>query len=393
MLRRAASVTLGWASAFLAIIAMLLNSPALFFMTTALIITLIAARAQAFLAVRGLQIQRWAPPTAMVGESVVVEVAIASVTKIQRPLVRVVDGLPLRFKKNLDRPAVPVAPLFGKPVITKYTFRPHRRGVYKWSDIEVISSDALGLSETHRHYALEETSLTILPKPLAFQAQLSFSAGRGEAEGRSSQRAATGTSIRGIRDYVAGDPLRHIHWRASAHRGALLVKEFEVDTDLRATVWLPLHQGDDVGDDRGSILDDALGYALFLAEKLWASGAEVAFPQMPGFVADAASLEGKVGQLQRELVALQSDRMVTMGQAVEMVKRQGRLGRAYVFLSRPDPDLPRVLSGSEAEILVLDPREYAAISLASALDAGYRVSLERSGARVHSLPRGSESNA
>ncbi len=40
-------------------------------------------------------------------------------------------------------------------------------------------------------------------------------------------RAGNGTDLYGVREYRAGDPLRRIHWKTSARRGELVVREFE----------------------------------------------------------------------------------------------------------------------------------------------------------------------
>jgi uncharacterized protein (DUF58 family) len=40
-------------------------------------------------------------------------------------------------------------------------------------------------------------------------------------------RAGSGTEIFGVREYRPGDPLRRIHWRSTARRGELIVREFE----------------------------------------------------------------------------------------------------------------------------------------------------------------------
>ncbi len=42
----------------------------------------------------------------------------------------------------------------------------------------------------------------------------------------------------GVREYVPGDPMKRIHWRTSARRNQLMVKEFEQDP--QAEVWLIL---------------------------------------------------------------------------------------------------------------------------------------------------------
>ncbi len=40
-------------------------------------------------------------------------------------------------------------------------------------------------------------------------------------------RAGYGTEVFGVRPYQPGDPLRRIHWRTTARRGELIVREFE----------------------------------------------------------------------------------------------------------------------------------------------------------------------
>jgi uncharacterized protein (DUF58 family) len=40
-------------------------------------------------------------------------------------------------------------------------------------------------------------------------------------------RAGSGTEMFGVREYRPGDPLRRIHWRSSARRGELVVREYE----------------------------------------------------------------------------------------------------------------------------------------------------------------------
>lgn len=52
--------------------------------------------------------------------------------------------------------------------------------------------------------------------------------------------SVVGDVVRGVRDYVPGDPLRQVHWRASARRGELVVKEVDepVGTELVLVVDL-----------------------------------------------------------------------------------------------------------------------------------------------------------
>jgi len=96
-MRRAAGVALTASAFFLFIVAVLLNSSALFYMSTAIIATIFASRLQSYLSVRALHFERQAPGEAKVGELVTVEVTVWSNRRIRRPLVYIVDGLPSRL--------------------------------------------------------------------------------------------------------------------------------------------------------------------------------------------------------------------------------------------------------------------------------------------------------
>ncbi len=389
-MQNAASATLAWASFFLAIVAVLLNSPALFFMATALIATIIAAKLQAYYAVRGLRIQRYAPTEVQQGETVTVELAVASEQRLKRPLVRLQDQLPKKYSQALSRAAVAVAPDFGRPIRTRYQFVAGRRGVIKWEDVKVISTDALGLTSAQTTYHLPETQVVVLPAPIPFEAKLTFGAGGSTEGGPITQRAASGIAVRNLRPYVSGDPLRHVHWRSTARTGNLMVKEFETDSDIRAAILLPLGAGDDVVDSSGSALDDVIGYALFLTERLVWAGAEVWLPGLESEPPPAMSPDARLAAVQRLLAQVEAGSMPTMARQISAL--EGRhIGRPYIFLTRASDQLSQALTrlGTPAEVFVLDANEWKRpfAEGGSATDAGFVRLLESSGAQVHVLPR------
>jgi uncharacterized protein (DUF58 family) len=50
-----------------------------------------------------------------------------------------------------------------------------------------------------------------------------------------------GQDLYALRDYVATDSARHVHWKASARHGTLMVREFTRDDDCRVLLVLDPH--------------------------------------------------------------------------------------------------------------------------------------------------------
>ena len=109
-MRNISGYALTISAAFMAVVAIMLDSPALFYMSTALIATMGAARLQAWLAVQGLRFERVAPESVRVGDLVTVEITVWSERKIRRPLVTVVDRLEEQLPVTDRTVSLPIAP-------------------------------------------------------------------------------------------------------------------------------------------------------------------------------------------------------------------------------------------------------------------------------------------
>lgn len=87
----------------------------------------------------------------------------------------------------------------------------------------VGSSDALGLFRGRRRWADREVAL-VLPRFTSLRDREEVSELEASA---AAPRAGSGSELFGVREFRPGDPLRRIHWRSSARRGELVVREFE----------------------------------------------------------------------------------------------------------------------------------------------------------------------
>lgn len=90
---------------------------------------------------------------------------------------------------------------------------------------------------------------------------------RSRAEsGRPGTRPLGNYDLREIREYQFGDPFKRIAWKASARRGQLLVREF--DLEEREVIWLVLDASVELwaGPDGKAPLDTAIETVAMLAE-------------------------------------------------------------------------------------------------------------------------------
>jgi uncharacterized protein (DUF58 family) len=114
----------------------------------------------------------------------------------------------------------------GNARTVSYDLRPPRRGLFPIGPLAVRFADPFGLV-TSEHTAGETSQLVVTPEvvPLG-ESGLAVPAGDGEA--RIVQRRSVGDADDTItREYRRGDALRRVHWRASARKGDLMVRQEE----------------------------------------------------------------------------------------------------------------------------------------------------------------------
>lgn len=278
-MRNVAGLAITLSAALMAVVAVMLDAPSMFYMGTALIATIGSCRFQAWLAVRGLRFERVAPESVRVGDLVTVEITCWSERKIRRPLVTLHDKLPPRLLVGAMSPSLPIAPAYDVPVRTQYQFRPLKRGVFRWSGVYVEGTDALGLVTRIREFETDPAEMTVLPSPIPVSIDLPTSAGWGISEAESGQTRGAGLEPRGIREYTHGDSLRHVHWRSTARTGRLLVKEFEAGTHAAAAFVMQTTTGSEIGDGANTTLELMIGHIVFLSEMFLQKGVRV---QLPG---------------------------------------------------------------------------------------------------------------
>jgi uncharacterized protein (DUF58 family) len=125
-----------------------------------------------------------------------------------------------------------------------YAIRPARRGVYEFGPVRILSRFPLGLME--RSFELGQVEqLIVFPRIGRLKPQWWRVSDFGEtvAERLQIRQGAGDDEFHRLREYRGGDNPRDIHWRTTARRNELMVREYQHDRrqnlSLVVDLWLP----------------------------------------------------------------------------------------------------------------------------------------------------------
>jgi uncharacterized protein (DUF58 family) len=130
---------------------------------------------------------------------------------------------------------LPILP-FGR-VRRRLTVVCDRRGVYKFGPARLESGDPIGFGRRTARLS-EVDHLLVYPKVFALEPPNMASRMFLGDQRSSSILLGDPSRVAGVREYQAGDPLRHVDWRASARSPSLLVRVYEPTTSLRVATFV-----------------------------------------------------------------------------------------------------------------------------------------------------------
>lgn len=146
------------------------------------------------------------------------------------------EQLPARFGESpvFRFPARSAA---GGPSRYEYHLRSGKRGQFLIGPVTAEFSDPFGLS-LHRHAIDDGDTLTVTPA--AVELPVTGLAGARGHDGVTASRIRANPSDDDVmtREYRHGDPMRRVHWAATARHGELMVRQEESVTTPEATIIL-----------------------------------------------------------------------------------------------------------------------------------------------------------
>lgn len=193
------------------------------------------------------------------------EVRVALESHYPMPVrVTVLDELPVQLQVRDLRLATLVAP--HATATLRYSVRPVRRGRYAFGRLNVYATTALGLCA--RRFRVEAAAeVPVYPSFLQMRRyELLAVSNRLEEVGvKKVRRVGHTMEFDQIREYVEGDDVRTVNWKATARRGALMVNQHRDERAQPVYCLLDLGRVMKSPFDEMTLLDYSVNAALVLS--------------------------------------------------------------------------------------------------------------------------------
>ncbi|MEE1964528.1 DUF58 domain-containing protein [Allomuricauda taeanensis] len=140
--------------------------------------------------------------------------------------IKVIDEIPFQFQKR-DFLLETKLPSGGEKMF-HYQLRPTERGVYSFGSLNIFSVSPIGFL-ARKHAVGQSQEVPVYPSFLQLQKYdlLAFTNRLHEYGLKKIRRIGHTMEFEQIKDYVLGDDIRNINWKATAKRGQLMVNQYQ----------------------------------------------------------------------------------------------------------------------------------------------------------------------
>ncbi len=242
----------------------------LFLVLAAMLATLLISGLLGSLSLAGLEVDCVAPEHVFARRAFPAQMRVRNVKWLLPSFSIRVEGVPdaggASFESAVYFPMIPAGATIAKTVEARFA----RRGAYRENGFAFSTSFPFGfLRKTARVTLLRETLVYPPLAPVAgFERMLPAIAEEMEAYDR-----GLGRDFYRIRPYEAFESARHVDWKATAHTGALQVREFARERERRVEIFLDR----EVPRGQEAWFEHAIHCCAVLAWQLAAEGASIHF--------------------------------------------------------------------------------------------------------------------
>lgn len=283
-------------------------------------------------------------PRAQQGDRLEVELKLRAKRRMTTFILE--EQLPERLGKSVKVPITKLSS--GAEVTHTYSLRCARRGVYNVGPLVAVASDPLGLSQRET-VVCEPFELLVHPRvELVSDRPLTRQFEDPPIRPPVSKPWPSGLEFYGMREYVRGDDLRRIVWRASARTGKLMVREAEQGITDKITFILDTNRGSHSRDGEGlsESFEKGISACASLAARHLREGYEIKIVTNGGPL--TRPLRGPASQLMAldSLARVELDRE-PLGQAILLLLAQGQRDAHNILIT------PRLGAEEAAQLKLL----------------------------------------
>jgi uncharacterized protein (DUF58 family) len=178
--------------------------------------------------------------------------------------ITVIDELPIQFQiRNFERNIVLES---GKENFIRYSLRPVQRGEYYFGAIRVFASSVLKLIE--RRFSFEQGAmLPVYPSFIQMRKYELLAIHNRLTTGgiKKIRRIGQTAEFDQVKEYVAGDDIRTVNWKATARRDKLMVNKYQDEKSQAVYCLVDMGRNMKMPFEGMSLLDYAINASLVIA--------------------------------------------------------------------------------------------------------------------------------
>ncbi len=184
-----------------------------------------------------IEVSRGANRDCTKGGNAILPVVVANNSRRYRQSLVIREKCPFAPEGRFNCAIHPLAP--GEHFFIERSIPALKRGHYHLRRLSLVGGDPAGLFYRKRNFDLPAEVIVYPETPLVTWLPLRLkNKAMPEAEGRPLGISGQGQELFGIREYRHGDEIRFVHWKATAAKRQIMVKEFEASTVDQVTILL-----------------------------------------------------------------------------------------------------------------------------------------------------------
>ncbi len=227
------------------------------------LLTIIADTVILFVNIAGVNAKRISAVKLSNGDDNVVSIHIEN-NYLFKVNITLVDELPIQFQiRDFERK---IALESGKESFIRYSLRPVERGEYHFGALRVFVSSVLKLIE--RRFSFEQNAmLPVYPSFIQMRKYELLAIHNKLMSGgiKKIRRIGQTTEFDQIKEYVAGDDIRTINWKATARRDKLMVNKYQDEKSQPVYCLLDMGRNMKMPFEQMSLLDYAINASLVIS--------------------------------------------------------------------------------------------------------------------------------